>query len=168
MWCLPSRSRISSCWSRIRLSCPMLGWQAWINCPQGQMTRTTRPALWSWRPLLCGQARALLRTPGEVPFGACAVCFRPCAPCGPKHCMLCYRRIHPWCATSPYDDAHPIVCSFCASSPSGLTHFQVHNVQMRKHFVISGCATDTAPVVANPPSRCTPRIRTWWLVLSIL
>ena len=66
--------------------------------------------------------------------------------------MLCYRRIHPWCATSHYDEAHPIVCSFCASSSSGRAHFQVHNVQMRKHFVISGCATDTAPVVAEEPA----------------
>ena len=66
--------------------------------------------------------------------------------------MLCYRRIHPWCATSPYDDAHPIVCRFCASSPGGLTHFQVHNVQMRQHFVISGCATANAPVVTDEPA----------------
>ena len=64
--------------------------------------------------------------------------------------MLCYRRIHPWCASSPYDEAQPIVCRFCASSPGGLTHFQAHNVQMRQRFVISGCATDPAPVDSVP------------------
>ena len=66
--------------------------------------------------------------------------------------MLCYRRIHPWCATSHYDEARPIICSFCASSSSGRAHFQVRNVQMRKHFVISGCAADTVPVVADEPA----------------
>ena len=34
----------------------------------------------------------------------------------PAHCMLCYRRIHPWCAPSPYDDALPAICRFCVSS----------------------------------------------------
>ena len=66
--------------------------------------------------------------------------------------MLCFRRIHPWCAPSPYDDAHPIICRFCASSPSGLTHFQAHSVKMKRHFVISGCATDVAPVVGEEPA----------------
>ena len=66
--------------------------------------------------------------------------------------MLCFRRIHPWCAPSPYDDAHPIVCRFCSSSPSGLAHFQAHSVKMKRHFVISGCATDTAPVVEAEPA----------------
>ena len=29
----------------------------------------------------------------------------------------------------------------CVLFPSGLTHFQVHSVKMKRHFVISGCAT---------------------------
>ena len=55
--------------------------------------------------------------------------------------------------TIPYDDAHPIICRFCASSPSGLTHFQAHSVKMKRHFVISGCATQAVmPVVAEEPA----------------
>ena len=60
-------------------------------------------------------------------------------------CMLCNRRIHAWCAPSPYDEAHPIVCRFCvqASHGSGAS-FRLHNVAM------SGCAEAVAPADDEP------------------
>ena len=62
------------------------------------------------------------------------------------HCMICYRRIHPWCAPSPYDEAFPVLCRFCFSSSceSGQP-FQLHNVKTKPGFVFSGCA-DVAAV----------------------
>ena len=96
----------------------------------------------------------------EVFFDACAVCYRPCDPCGPKHCMLCFRRIHPWCASSPYEEADPILCRFRTSSPSGRTVFQAHNVMMRHGFDISGCATAAAaPIAPEEPAITVPSSR---------
>ena len=66
----------------------------------------------------------------------------------PVHCRMRYRRIHPWCALSPYDDALPILCRFCfSSSQVSYRPFQLHNVKMKSGFVISGCA-DAAPAVS--------------------
>ena len=59
--------------------------------------------------------------------------------------MLCHRQTHPWCAPSLYGDAHPIVCRFCDSAPSGTLQLKIHSVMMKHSFAVSGCAT-AAPV----------------------
>ena len=72
--------------------------------------------------------------------------------------MLCRRRIHAWCAPSPHDEAHPIVCRFCVQSSHGSgVLLRLHSVTMRPGFEISGCAEATAPAEDAPvitvPSR---------------
>ena len=83
-----------------------------------------------------------------MPCDACAICMRPVETSWSMQCMLCRRRIHSWCAPSPYDEAHPILCRFCVqnSHGSGVT-FRLHNVLMRPGFEISGCA-EAAPVAS--------------------
>ena len=87
-------------------------------------------------------------------------CMRPGGPSWPVQCILCRRRIHPWCAPSPYEDAHPILCRFCVQTSHGSgVPFRLHNVLTRPGFVISGCAepalvdsADDEPVISVPSS----------------
>ena len=75
-------------------------------------------------------------------------------------CMLCRRRIHPWCAPSPHDEAHPILCRFCVQHSHGSgVPFRLHNVLMRPGCEISGCAeaavvapAEDVPVITVPSS----------------
>ena len=86
--------------------------------------------------------------------------MRPVEVSWPMQCMLCRRRIHSWCAPSPYDEAHPISCRFCVQTSHGSgVPFRLHNVLMRPGFEISGCAeaavaapAGDVPVISVPSS----------------
>ena len=118
-----------------RLSMPYTGLQAMRFPGKGTVAQETGGTL---HPL---PLRALRCDAAEVPCDACAICMQPVETSWSMQCMLCRRRIHSWCAPSPYDEAHPIVCRFCVQHFHGSgVSFRLHNVLMRPGFEISGCA----------------------------